>query len=62
MLYIKLPMEVTNSSPNVEQPVKDIDGRLFLSPEDQILRSRNQFSSVLKHHLSEDVPPYTIYK
>ena len=58
MLYYKIK-EVTRSSPNVEHPVKDIDGCLLSSAEDQMLRWRSHFSSVLNHHLPEDVPPYT---
>ena len=34
----KITKEVTNSSPNVEDPVKDNDGRLLSSDEDEMLR------------------------
>ena len=47
----KITKEVTNSSTNIEHPVKDIDGHLLLSDEKQMLRWRSRFSSVLNNHL-----------
>ena len=36
--------------------MKDIEVRLLLLDEDQMLRWRSNFSSVLNHHIPEDVP------
>ena len=47
----KIAKEVTNSSTNIEHPVKDIDGRL--------LGWKSHFSSVLNLHFPENAPPYT---
>ena len=42
----KITKEVTNSSPNVEHPVKDIEVRLLLLDEDQMLN----YSSFINHY------------
>ena len=43
------------SSTNIEHPV---NGYLLLSDEEQMLRWRSHFSSVLNHHLPENVTIY----
>ena len=55
----EITKKVTNSSTNIQHPVKDIDDHILLTDEQQMFRWRSNFSSVLNRYLAENARPYT---
>ena len=53
----KITKQLINKNLTTQQPVKDENGRLLNSDEEQLARWRSHFSSVLNHNLAENAPP-----